>query len=207
MIKSERWTSKYLNKYKLNLLKQVDAETLLLKNEMSKFIFEHIKELYYDQDVYNFSKKYLKEFKSEYLKTWNVQTLFQDIIKLYLNLIKVYTQNKSLQVTKSIKKSYYLKNTQYHNKGDLKEFRIIKQSTNLTKFIKYLSYCDLNNLYLKPEIQLLYNYYCSKFTKQRIYNLVRLIQNNILKHINKPIEFTTGTFRVTYTTNNICRCS
>ena len=43
MIKSERWTSKYLNKDKLNLLKQVNEDTLSLKNEMSKFIFNHIK--------------------------------------------------------------------------------------------------------------------------------------------------------------------
>ena len=43
MIKSERWTSKYLNKYKLNLLKQVNEDTLSLKNEMSNFIFNHIK--------------------------------------------------------------------------------------------------------------------------------------------------------------------
>ena len=38
MIKSERWTSKYLNKDKLNLLQKVNEDTLLLKNEMSKFI-------------------------------------------------------------------------------------------------------------------------------------------------------------------------
>jgi putative transposase len=206
MIKSERWTSKYLNKDKLNLLKQVNEDTLSLKNEMSKFIFNHIKELYYDQDVYSFSKKYLNKFKSEYLKTWNVQTLFQDTIKFYLNIIKVNTQNKDLKITKSFKTTYYLKNTKYHNKGDVKEIRIIKQSTNLTKFIKYLSYCDLNNLKLKPEIELLYNYYCDKFTKERIHNLVRLIQKNILKNI-KQIEFTTGTFRATYTTNKINRCS
>lgn len=206
MIKSERWTSKYLNKEKLNLLKQVNEDTLFLKNEMSKFIFNHINELYYNQDVYSFSKKYLNKFKSEYLKTWNIQTLFQDTIKFYLNIIKVNTRNKDMKITKSFKKSYYLKNTKYNNKGDLKEFRIIKHSTQFTKFIKYLSYCDLTNLKLKPEIQLMYNYYCDKFTKNRIHNLVSLIQNNILKNI-KQIEFTTGTFRVTYTTNNINRCS
>ena len=200
MIKSERWTSKYLNKDKLNLLKQVNEDTLSLKNEMSKFIFNHINELYYDQDVYNFSKLYLNKFKSEYLKTWNVQTLFQDTIKFYLNIIKVNTQNKDLKITKSFKKSYYKINTKYNNKGDLKESRIIKHSTNLTKFIKYLSYCDLNNIHLKPEIQLMYDYYCDKFTKERIHNLVRLIQQNILKHI-KQIEFTTGTFRAVYTAN------
>lgn len=206
MIKSERWTSKYLNKDKLNLLKQVNEDTLSLKNEMSKFIFNHINELYYNQDVYSFSKKYLNKFKSEYLKTWNVQTLFQDTIKFYLNIIKVNTRNKDLKITKSFKKSYYLKNTKYNNKGDLKEFKIIKHSTQFTKFIKYLSYCDLTNLKLKPEIQLMYDYYCNKFTKARIHNLIKLIQNNILKNI-KQIEFTTGTFRATYTTNNINRCS
>ena len=200
MIKSECWTSKYLNKDKLNLLQKVNEDTLSLKNEMSKFIFNHIKELYYDQDVYSFSKKYLKEFKSEYLKTWNVQTLFQDTIKFYLNIIKVNTKNKSLQITKSFKSTYYKINTKYHNKGDLKEIRIIKQSTQFTKFIKYLSYCDLTNLKLKPEIQLMYDYYCDKYSKERIHNLVKNIQQNILKNI-KQIEFTTGTFRTTYTSN------
>ena len=200
MIKSERWTSKYLNKDKLNLLKQVNEDTLLIKNEMSKFIFNHIHELYYNQDVYNFSKKYSKKFKSEYLKTWNVQTLFEDTIKFYLNTIKVNTKNKDLKITKSFKKSYYKINTKYNNKGDLKEFRIIKHSTQFTKFIKYLSYCDLNNIHLKPEIQLMYDYYCDKFTEKRIHNLIKLIQNNILKHI-KQIEFTTGTFRAAYAAN------
>ena len=206
MIKSERWTSKYLNKDKLNLLQKVNEDTLSLKNKMSKFIFNHIKELYYDQDVYSFSKKYLKEFKSEYLKTWNVQTLFQDTIKFYLNIIKVNTQNKSLQIIKSFKTTYYKINTKYHNKGDVKEIRIIKHSTQFTKFIKYLSYCDLTNLKLKPEIEILYNYYCDKYSKERIHNLVCLIQKNILRKI-KQIEFTTGTFRATYTTNKINRCS
>ena len=41
MIKSERWTSKYLNKNKLNLLQKVDKDTLSLKNEITMLYQSH----------------------------------------------------------------------------------------------------------------------------------------------------------------------
>ena len=59
MLKSERYTSKYLNKSKLDFIKATDASVRRLKNSMSLFCHENIIQLVADK---NFQVNY-KSFK------------------------------------------------------------------------------------------------------------------------------------------------
>lgn len=160
---------------------------------MSLFIFNHLQELLSSKNKYEFSSKYYKDFNSTYISTWCIQTLFNDTITFYQNLIGTYISNKDFKITKSFKISYYKKNISknnliIHKKGSIKSFQIIKRHTELTKLIKYLTFIDLNNIQnLKQQIKEIYNYYIQKFGQQRILNLVKSIKFNILKRIKKPI--------------------
>ena len=81
MLKSERYTSKYLNESKLDFIKATDASVRRLKNSMSLFCHENIIQLVTDK---NFQVNY-KLFRNEFITPWETQTIFQDIIKFYKN--------------------------------------------------------------------------------------------------------------------------
>ena len=54
--------------------------------------------------------------------------------------------------------------------------------------------------FLNAELKAQYDYYEKKFGEERIFNLVQLIKQNLLKKIKK-IEFKTGTWRCCYSSN------
>ena len=193
MKKSERYTSKYLNKEKLNKLIEIDNEVKCLKNEMSKFCYENLFELLSDSKFVN----NYKLFKSEYLSAWEVQTIFKDIIIFYENYFKVKIKNLSFLTQKEIKVEYYKKNTKVHKKGEVKSFEIqFNKISNLGKLIKYL--CFTKDFQIKnEEVKHLYDYYKSKGFEERIKKIVLSVQNRIRRKM-KVIEFTTGTYRKIY---------
>ena len=130
-------TSKYLNKGKLDILKKIDTDVLCLKQEMSQFVHKHILELN-SESVLVFANKYYKQYKSEYLTAWEIQQLFIDICKKYQIVVDRYFKNVSFEVQKSIHRTIYKRNTDKHNKGDLKEYWIVKKKSSLNILLKYL---------------------------------------------------------------------
>ena len=116
MIRSERYTSKYLNKGKFDLLQGIDEKVKTLKNQMSLFCKEHIFDLTLDK---NFQINY-KLFKNDFVTAWQTQTLFQDIIKFYKNAYFRRIYNLDLSIQDGIKIEYYKKNGKHWKKGDLK---------------------------------------------------------------------------------------
>ena len=196
MTKSERYTSKYLNKEKLNKLIEIDNEVKCLKNEMSKFCYENLFELLSDS---KFANNY-KLFKSENLSAWEVQTIFKDIIIFYNNYFKVNIRNLSFKTQKKLKIERYKKNTKVHKKGEVKSFEIqFNKISNLGKLIKYL--CFTKDFQIKnEEVKHLYDYYKSKGFEKRIKNIVYSVQNRIRRKM-KVIGFTTGTYRKVYGIN------
>ena len=197
MKKSERYTSKYLNKQKLNNLIEIDNEVKSLKNEMSKFCYENLFELLSDS---KFANNY-KLFKSEYLSAWEIQTIFKDIINFYINYFKAKIKNLSFKTQKNLKIERYKKNTKVHKKGEVKSFEIkFNKISNLGKLIKYL--CFTKDFQIKnEEVKHLYNYYKSKGFEERIKKIVLYVQNRIRRKM-KVIEFTTGTYRKIYSINS-----
>ena len=192
MLKSERYTSKYLNQGKFDLFQDIDLNVKDLKNGMSSFCHEHIFELFNDK---NFQVHY-KSFKNDYITAWQTQTIFQDIIKFYKNAYEKLIDNLNLCVQDKIEIKYYKKDGKHYKKGDLKSFKLIKKQTNLTRLIKYLVFVDDINK-SNDEIKGLYDYFKQKGFEDRILRLVQNIKNR-LKGKVKKIEFTTGTYRVCY---------
>ena len=190
---SERFCSKYLNDRKLSLLKIIDEDNIKIKNQMSDIIFEN-RELLLSSSKYDLIKKFAASFKSQYLKAWNIQAMFADVVIAYMNYIEKLKSNLQLKVIyKPATISYYKKSIKWHKVGDVKEIEYNKRWTSFTKLLKALVFID-NVECLKPEIKRQYDFYVEKFTKRRIDNLVKLIKQNLLKKIHK-IEFKTGTWR------------
>ena len=214
-LRSERYSSKYLNKGKYNLLLSVFEEVKTLKNCYSKFLFDNLYEVFLIREWQTISTKYWKQvnslYSSTYLKSWNIRDIFQSISQDYINRIKKHLSNLDLQVSildnKGLVKlsiSRYQKNVSKNNKilhykGDIKEFKQPKHYTPLSKFIKYCVYCRIENneiLVYNEDIKKQYNYYCQKFSKQRIVNLVNSIQQTLLSKIKEPNNYQSSSFPV-----------
>lgn len=217
IIRSERYSSKYLNIGKFDTLSKVLEDTKRLKNDYSQFLFEHIYDVFIDRSYITLSNKFWKEvtklYPSNYLKGWNCQSIFQDITIQYINRIKAILHNLDLSLSTIDKNgntkltiTYYKKNISkdgiiIHYKGDVKELKQPKKYTPLSKFIKYCVYCRIEDgeiLISNEEIKTQYEYYCSKFSKERIINLVSSIQETLLNNIKRPNEYQTGSFRIAY---------
>ena len=219
-LRSERYSSKYLNKGKHNLLLSVFKEVKNLKNYYSKFLFGNLYEVFLNQSYQVLSTKYWKQiskhYPTKYLKSWNCQSIFQSISQDYINRIKKYLVNLDLQVSipdnKGLSKlsiTKYQRNVSKNNKilhykGDIKELKQPKHYTPLSKFIKYCVYCRIENndiLVYNEDIRKQYDYYCQKFSKQRIINLVSSIQQTLLSKIKEPNDYQSGSFPTVYKPN------
>ena len=218
IIRSERYSSKYLNIGKFETLSKVLEDTKKLKNDYSQFLFEHIYDVFIDRSYITLSNKFWKEvaklYPSKYLKAWNCQSIFLDIVIQYITRIKAILNNLDLSLSTVDKNgnsklniTYYKKNVSkdaviIHYKGDVKELKQPKKYTPLSKFIKYCVYCRVENGHVclpdNQEIKDLYEYYCGKFTEERIVSLVSSIQDNLLRKIKRPNEYRTGSFRIMY---------
>ena len=80
MLKSERYTSKYLNKSKLDFIKATDASVRRLKNSMSLVCHENIIQLVADK---NFQVNY-KLFRNDFITPWETQTIFNGFQQLLI---------------------------------------------------------------------------------------------------------------------------
>lgn len=197
---SERFCSKYLNDGKLSLLNAIDDNNIRLKNEMSTIVFAN-RNLLLSSTKYDLIKKFASSFKSQYLKAWNVQQIFADVVIMYMNMFNALKNSLQLKVIeKPSTTSYYKKTTKYHRRGSVKEVSYHKHWTPFTQLLKALVFVVDESALMKPELKLQYDYYSSKFTKERIWNLVNLIRYNLLNKLHK-VEFKTGTWRCCHSTN------
>ena len=184
-------TSKYLNKGKLDTLKRIDNDVLCLKNEMSQFVHEHILELN-NGNVLSFANKYYKQYKSEYLSNWEIQQIFIDIGKKYQIVIDRYIKNANFEIQKSIHKTVYKRNTNKHNKGDLKEYWIVKRKSSLNALLRYLIQVPcFDNIYNKDILFQLDSF--SEYKRNKILEYAKQKQSDILNKI-PVIVFKTGTY-------------
>ena len=159
MILSEKYSSKYLNGGKVEILKRIDGNVKDIKNQMSSYCYKYVFELM-AVGVFEFSKHY-KEFKIDDLSAWETQTVFQDVSKFYLESIYKKTKNIKLITQEYFKRTYYKVNTKTHNKGEVKSFKVImKKQSPMGGLVKYLSFCDIIDLNtLSEELKMLIDYY------------------------------------------------
>ena len=184
-------TSKYLNKGKLDILKKIDIDVLCLKNEMSQFVHNHILELN-NTSTLAFANKYYKQYKSEYLSNWEIQQLFIDICKKYKVTLDKYFKNCKFEVQKSIHHTVYKRNTDKHNKGDSKEYWIIKRKSSLNNLLKYLIQVPcFDNIRNKDILFQLDSF--DEYKRNKILSYAKQKQQSILNKI-PVIVFKTGTY-------------
>ena len=197
MLKSERYTSKYLNKSKLDFIKATDASVRRLKNSMSLFCHENIIQLVADK---NFQVNY-KLFRNDFITPWETQTIFQDIIKFYKNSYFRRIRNVDFGIQDKIVITYYKIDTKHNKKGDVKSFGITRKQTNLSKLLKYLVFKQ-EATQLPPAIQNLYDHFKNKGFEERLLRLVASARARIRNSV-KLIEFTTGTYRKAFSESGL----
>lgn len=197
MLKSERYTSKYLNESKLDFIKATDASVRRLKNSMSLFCHENIIQLVADK---NFQVNY-KLFRSDFITPWETQTIFQDIIKFYKNSYFQRVRNVDFGIQDKIVITYYKRDTKHNKKEDVKSFGITRKQTNLSKLLKYLVFRQ-EATQLPPAIQNLYDHFKNKGFEDRILRLVASARARIRNSV-KLIEFTTGTYRKAFSESGL----
>lgn len=221
-LRSERYSSKYLNKGKHELLLSVFEEVKNLKNYYSKFLFDNLYEVFLIREYQTLSTKYWKQvsslYPSTYLKSWNARDIFQTVTQNYIVRLKKRLSNLDLQVSipdnKGLAKlsiTRYQRNVSKNNKiihykGDIKEFKQPKHYTPLSKLIKYCVYCRIENneiLVYNEDIRKQYSYYCQKFSKQRIINLVSSIQQTLLSKIKEPNDYQSSSFPLLHKNNGV----
>jgi hypothetical protein len=128
-----------LNKGKLQSIKDIDVKITVLKNSMSTFVYNNLKELIVLGNL-GFTTKYYKQFNNTDITNWETQKLFNMVCIMYLNSIEKRYKNIKFEVQNKIITTYFKKNTKNHKKNDVKEYTIYKKKSTLSSLLKYLMY-------------------------------------------------------------------
>lgn len=196
-LKTIRFTSKYHNEEKFNVIFEIDQKVKDLKNKMSQHILDNFDRVLFDK--WNLIKEY-KQFKIPELSAWETQAIFQDIIGLYENQLQRKKQNIDFKIQTGIKITHYKKKTKTHEKGDVKSAIIQTKKTELCKVTKYLVYCDLN----KPLPEKIIHNYKDREWFPKLLEFVKQKQQSLIKNI-RLITFNSGTHRkVAYLNKKLC---
>ena len=195
---SVRTSCRIANTEKRKAFQNVDYFVKELKNEMSKYIYNNFQLMLDDYD--EFIRSYNK-FNNDFISAWETQAIFQDICKSYNNTLK----QKRKQLDTSIQFGYRI--TKYKRKttlkrgivkerGDVKEFKIKKQWTDLTKITKLLTFLDCDNLekYKGQDIYTVILFWQKHKHWNKILKVAKQLSYCIKERINL-IEYTTGTYR------------
>ena len=193
----------------MRLFDRVDA----LKNRMSAYCFEHLRDLI--ADPYAFKAQYKAFNDNADLNAWETQALFHDIVDFYTNSFKQRLERKQIFVQGGWKATRYQKNVyrkpkagEYsetgrvlvHAKGDTKSFELIRRKTHMTGIVKYL--CYVNHDTFDPEHMtnvamqaiLLFCRHYHPLHWQRACRVAQAIQDRMIGGM-KLIHFTTGSHR------------
>ncbi len=188
MIKSQRFTAYRQNKGKNIALDAIFSELTWLRNRMNDYIYDNLYCLITDKHI--LLKQYA-QFTSDIIPAWNIQKEFHFLSSLYENSIKRRISNTSLKIQKGMKICRYKKATRRHKPGDIKDFKLIKKSTRLCKFIKYLIYLNPSKIkYVKNDwFQEALEYYRHKPYFGRILDLAQGIRDRAISSVKK-LNFT-----------------
>jgi len=187
MIKSQRYTAYRQNQSKNDVLDLVFNELTWLRDKINDYIFDNLVCLITNKKV--LLQQYA-QFTSDIVPACNIQKEYQFQVRLYENSVKAQLKKVNLKIQKDIKVSRYKRKTKKHKVGDVKNFKLIKKPTNLSKFIKFL-------VYLNPEqfesakndwFQEALNYYESKPYFDRIVKISQQIRQRAISNVRK-IEY------------------
>ena len=189
LIKTVRISSRYMNIGKLDIIKTHDENVIALKNKMSLFVHEHLDELLKTKFL-TFVNKYYKQFEGV-LFAWETQKLFMMICQQYLLAVDANIKNAKFNVQVDIHREYYIRNTNEHVKGELREFYLVKKPSSLSGLLKYLLYVnDFDNIQNKDIVFHLNSYNEDK--RNKIIEYVKQKKADILA--KTKLVYKTGTY-------------
>jgi len=214
-VRATRLTSnvRIANKEKFGKAMRLFDRVAELKNRMSAYCYEHLRELI--ADPYAFKAQY-KVFKDNPdLNAWETQALFHEVVDLYVNSFKQRLECKQIFVQSGWKATFYQKNVyrkpkagEYseagrilaHARGDTKSFELVRRKTRMTGIVKYL--CYVNQDTFDPECitnaamqaVLLFCRHYHPLLWQRACRVAKAIQDRMIGGM-KRIHFTTGSHR------------
>ena len=189
LIKTVRISSRYMNIGKLDIIKTHDENVIVLKNEMSLFVHEHLDELLKSKFL-TFVNEYYKQFEG-ILFAWETQKLFMMICQQYLIAVDANIKNAKFNVQVDIHREYYVRNTKKHNNGDIKDCRAILKPCSLNGLLKYLLYVnDFDNIQNKDIVFRLDSYDDDK--RNKIIEYAKQKKAGILAKIK--LIYKTGTY-------------
>ena len=194
MIKSQMMSVYFANIGKTNKVLDIMREITRYKAAMSLMIYNNRRRLLFDKSLKSLDPEFNKNFDSNNIPKWNLQTEYAMLKSKYINAFGQLIKNKKFEIQTSISITKYKKKTKRHSAGDVKDFRIHKKSTMLCQLVKYLVYVDLSHpskirsIIKNPAILTMIKYFHKNGMLRRVINLAILAQNNIVKRI-KLIEF------------------
>lgn len=183
--KQMKFQSKYLNTTKKSNIENTFDYVKNLKNEMSEFIYKHIGE----QNLYphgSFSQNYKQWNDNTKLYSHTLQTLFQDVLNFYINMINQHINNQIQKIKDNLRDKQYTS----ENKQKIKLMNTILEKS-------YLTFVDRNNIqdFLSKQTLKIWDNLTEKEQEQILFE-VDLIRLKILDKLNK-ITFKSGSFRLT----------
>ena len=214
-VRATRLTSnaRIANKEKFGQAMRLFDRLTALKNRMSAYCFEHLRDLIADPYAFKAQYKVFKEYPD--LNAWETQALFHDVVDFYVNSFKQRLERKQIFVQGDWKVTRYQKNVyrkpkvgEYaengrilaHAKGDTKSFELVRRKTHMTGIVKYLCYVNqdtfdpecMTNIAMQAVLLFCRHYHPLRW--HRACRVAQAIQDRMIGGM-KLIRFTTGSHR------------
>lgn len=188
-----------LNQVKYDLLYNKANDLLEFRNQISLEISNNPLN-FIDKSKFDYINYFRKQIPS--CNNQDISNSITEVFVSYENKRNKFISNVTTKIQSKISKTYYKRNTNKFNKGDLKTYKIEFKSTNLTKVVTYLTkyYNDslieyLTNKQDKNELNNLVLFYYNKYGN-RLIDLAKNKQNRVLNNTFKfPIVFTSLSFK------------
>ena len=200
-----RFASNMLTERKYDELKAVAVLIRDHKNEISKYICEHLED-YLDVTTFTF----LKEMRSNYnvIPSSFDKQCYEDVLVSYKNKFDSVKRNLEFVNIHYVCCEVYKRDTKKNKKGDFKKVKLNKEKTDLSITLTYLARYGNENIldFIRSVYQTatgdkltMYNKILrcvEKFGFERLYKLALSKRERIFNHYRQhPIEFKSLTFR------------
>lgn len=218
---TKKFVVKYANVGKINILKEIQEDVKLFKNEVADYIKQNPQHLLSKEGFQTLKNDYKRFKDSKYLKYLigsEYQNIYKDCCVLAQNILTQHIVNTKIYQIKDYHFTYYKRggkkrNCSTYKKGDFKGVSYKKEkNTPLVKMINYLIYLD-NEVVLdeikilkqsNKEIGSLFNLYMKDKPElfKRVVLFSRRLREKALKNFIN-FEFRTGSHRKSVSPNGI----
>lgn len=183
------------------------------KNRISRHIFNN-KELLLTTESKKRLMSHAKEFNTDQLYSWEVQTMFKQSLDFYENWLDKLTMNNKFFIQKDYLITYYKRNVTseaghiLNKKGSVKTKELIQKSTPLTQLMNWLMYVEESEIdtvlksipedILKKDKIIQFNNRINKLRQSEHWNRIKILilkkRKQLLSKMNSPIVYSSGSY-------------